>query len=151
MLAGLALVLLLLMTANPLTAHAGAEPEDVVRVLYPGGLPQDEAGMRRILSADLAEAIARVQSDDAIAQNGLVLDFDPVTNSQDPMVSDLAIETVNSQSETATVKAVFKNGGSPTEILYDLVKDAGEWRIRNIRHTESVDGGWDLRLVLGLQ
>lgn len=141
--------LMLLLGAG--VALAGSSPAEVVRALYPDGLPQDEAGLAKLLTADLAAAILAAQSPAAIETNGLVLDFDPVTDSQDPAVTDVAVEPVSEAGGKATVKARFKDSGQLKELTYELVAAGDIWRIRNITRAETSDGGWDLRLILGLQ
>jgi hypothetical protein len=106
----------------------------------------------RWLSASLvrlwAEADAKVAPGDEGPPG-----FDPVTNSQDPMVRAFAVVVERQDGGSATVAATFgaKKGGlrgQPTEtVRYDLVRERGVWKIDDIRGT--VDGkAWSIRKLL---
>ncbi len=74
--------------------------------------------------------------------------FDPVTNSQDPLVRAFAVAVEKHDVKTATVAATFRsyNNDSIT-VRYDLVRERGAWKIDDIRGT--VDGKeWSIRKLL---
>lgn len=81
------------------------------------------------------------------------LGFDPVTNSQDPLVQsfDSSIEKQDAKSATVAVHISDKPGAivTPTAggtVRYDMVLERGRWRIDDIRGT--VDTEWSLRKIL---
>jgi hypothetical protein len=62
------------------------------------------------------------------------LDFDPVSDSQDPSVLDLKVATESKGRRNAVVSASFHGPGGPrrTVLRYFLVKEAGAWKIDDI-------------------
>lgn len=81
------------------------------------------------------------------------LGFDPVTNSQDPLVLsfDTAIERQDGKSATVAVHISDKPGSiaAPTAggtVRYDMVLERGRWRIDDIRGT--IDTEWSVRKML---
>jgi hypothetical protein len=81
------------------------------------------------------------------------LGFDPVTNSQDPLVQsfDLAIEKQDATSATVAVHIADTSGAiaAPTPggtVRYDMVIERGRWVIDDIRGT--IDTAWSLRKIL---
>ena len=79
--------------------------------------------------------------------------FDPVTNSQDPLVKafDTAIEKQDAKSATVLVRISDKPGPitqpTPREFIrYDMVFEDGRWLIDDIRGT--VDTEWSVRKIL---
>jgi hypothetical protein len=80
------------------------------------------------------------------------VDFDPVSNSQDPDIKSYAIAVEKQDAASATL-AVTLTGSQPREkpddsvIRYDLVRDGVQWRIDDIRG--SIDGEpWSIRKLL---
>lgn len=79
--------------------------------------------------------------------------FDPVTNSQDPLLRafDTAIEKQDAKSATVLVRISDKPGPitqpAPRELIrYDMVREGGRWLIDDIRGT--VDTEWSVRKVM---
>jgi putative N-acetylmannosamine-6-phosphate epimerase len=81
------------------------------------------------------------------------VDFDPVTNSQEPDVKSFAVNAEKSDAGTAII-AVTITGRNPPRtnaadavIRYDFERDAGQWKIDDISGAE--DGKpWSLRSML---
>jgi hypothetical protein len=81
------------------------------------------------------------------------LGFDPVTNSQDPLVLafDMTIEKRDANSATVAVHISDKPGSivAPAAggtIRYDMVLERGRWVIDDIRGT--IDTEWSVRKIL---
>ena len=81
------------------------------------------------------------------------LDFDPVTNSQDPLVRafDTSIERQDAKSATVLVRISEKPGPiaqpAPRDFIrYDMVLERGRWVIDDIRGT--VDTEWSVRKIM---
>jgi hypothetical protein len=81
------------------------------------------------------------------------LDFDPVTNSQDPLVRafDTSIERQDAKSATVLVRISEKPGPiaqpAPRDFIrYDMVLERGRWVIDDIRGT--VDTAWSVRKIM---
>lgn len=88
-----------------------------------------------------------------------LIDFDPVTASQNPSTRSYRIalapaegrdlaqterEMLRRGAVTVLVKLVRRDDGTKQTIAYDLVLDHMRWKIDNIR-TVGGDDGWDLR------
>jgi len=71
------------------------------------------------------------------------LDFDPVTDSQDPLVEHLVIAA----ESAAEVRVTFNSGLDAHVLHYDMKPEGGGWKIDNIRGGAGADG-WDLRHIL---
>ena len=85
--------------------------------------------------------------------NEPIMDFDPVTNSQDPLVRafDTAIEKQDARTATVLVRISDKPGPITARarrefICYDMVLEHGRWVIDDIRGT--IDTEWSLRKML---
>jgi hypothetical protein len=74
--------------------------------------------------------------------------FDPVSNSQDPLVRAPKVAVEKDDGRTATVAATFRSHRrKPDTVRYDLVRERGAWKIDDIRGT--VDGKeWSIRKLL---
>lgn len=152
-----------LMLALGLAAPALAAettPEAVVQQIYSGKTPTtkgldiiDNAKLRaKYLSMDLAAAVKKDNDESAKSGDVGALDFDPVSDSQDPMIKDLKIEPLQVQGDKAQVKVSF-NTYDPKrdELLYDLVKEGGQWRVFNISKPGGGEDAWSLRQILSLK
>ena len=71
------------------------------------------------------------------------LDFDPVTDSQDPLVERLSI----TPESPAVVLVKFDSGTTHHILRYDMKSEGGGWKIDNIRGGSGADA-WDLRHIL---
>jgi Protein of unknown function (DUF3828) len=93
-----------------------------------------EAALReQYLSKRLCAALAEM---DKRTPEGDIpnLDFDVVSDSQDPDVHDLKISTESETPEKAAVVANFKSHDDTerTVLRYDLVQESGAWKINNV-------------------
>lgn len=81
--------------------------------------------------------------------NEPILDFDPVTNSQDPSVRNLAIDVESADSAKTVVAARFDSEGEKDAnvVRYIFVRDGGAWKLDDIRG-ERGDDKWDLREII---
>ncbi|WP_448951732.1 DUF3828 domain-containing protein [Labrys neptuniae] len=139
---------------------AEAPPEALVKQIYAGKTPETKgidiignAKLRaKYLSTDLAAAVKK--DIDQSAKSGEVgaLDFDPVSDSQDPMIKDLKIEPATVQGDKAEVKVSFDRGDAKRdELVYVLVKENDQWRVFNISKQGSAEEAWSLRQMLSLK
>ena len=101
----------------------------------------------RWLSAPLiklwAEADSKVEKGD-MGPPG----FDPVSNSQDPLVRTPTVKVEKQDGQSATVAATFRSHNAKSiTVRYDLVRERGAWKIDDIRG--DVDGQeWAMRKML---
>jgi hypothetical protein len=63
------------------------------------------------------------------------MEFDPVTNSQDPQVRSFDVKTEKQDDTTATVAATFwsQRKEPPMTVRYDFVREGNQWKIDDIR------------------
>lgn len=146
------------MTMSALAAETS--PEATVGQIYSGKTPETKgidiignAKLRaKYLSKDLAAAVKKDIDESAKSGEVGALDFDPVSDSQDPMIKDLKIEPASVQGDRAQVGVSF-NRGDPKrdELVYDLVKENEQWRVSNISKKGSAEEAWSLRQMLSLK
>ena len=81
------------------------------------------------------------------------VDFDPVTNSQDPDVRSFTVMPEKLDAGTAVIAVTIVGNNAPranaadATIRYDFVRDGGHWKIDDIRG--AVDGKpWSIRSML---
>ncbi len=111
-----------------------------------GGVSLVDAG-DKLLAPELAKAVA---DDSAAARKRMeapLLEFDPFANAQDWSLEGVTVDVDMHGSDTATATVRFKNFGSPTTVLIDLVALAGGWRIHDVR----TPGAKGLRAMYGLK
>jgi len=75
--------------------------------------------------------------------NEPILDFDPVTDSQDPQVEKLAIAA---EGDTAAV-ATFFSGDVKHVVRYSFVREGAAWKVDDISGGAG-DDKWDLRDII---
>ena len=133
-------------------------PKDVVVAIYhvaagPKGDYQvpsaiDDNQVRKHFTRSL---IAAQKAMDARSKklNEPILDFDPVTNSQDPSVRNLAIDVESADAARTVVAARFDSEGAEAQniVRYIFVREAGAWRLDDITGENGPDK-WDLREVM---
>ena len=81
------------------------------------------------------------------------LDFDPITNSQDPSVKTLKIEQDGESDGEAAVKASFSSHDDPglSVVRYIFVRENKAWKLdtmSGVRTGSPGDSGWELRKLI---
>ncbi len=154
----------LLTTVSPALAESPA-PSDPVAILtaiytraakgkgHGGGgfLIESKAAKSKHLSKALVTLWAKA---DARTPKGDVgpVDFDPVTNSQEPDVKSFRVDAEKMEVDKATLAVIItghRNDRKPADqiVRYDFVREANSWRIDDIRG--SSDGeAWSIRKML---
>lgn len=106
----------------------------------------------KYLSKSLAALWARA---DARTRKGEVgpIDFDPVTNSQDPDVKSFKVIAEKQEGDKATIAVTIEGHQGPRPkpadqtVRYHLVQEDGQWKIDDIKG--AVDGSpWSVRALL---
>jgi len=154
----------LLAPVLPRHAAAADDPAGILTAIYTrvakgkgdgGGtfVIQTKASRTKYLSNALvalwAKADARTRKGD-----GGPVDFDPVTNSQDPDVKSFKVVAEKQGADKATIAVTIESHqrearANPADntIRYDFVHEAGHWKIDDIKG--AVDGGpWSVRALL---
>ena len=78
------------------------------------------------------------------------LDFDPVTNSQDPSVTRLTISVESSDAAKTVVSAKFYPQGARDQdnIRYVFVREAGAWKLDDMTGDKGGKERWVLRNIM---
>ena len=146
-------LLLAAAAAVPTAARAAGEssPVDVTTAIYriyagPKGDYQtgnlDDKRVAVYLSKSLRAALKAM---DARSKklNEPILDFDPVTDSQDPQVEKLAIAAEGDAAAVAT----FYSGDVKHVVRYSFVREGDAWKVDDIAGGAG-DDKWDLRDII---
>ena len=153
----------LLAATLPNEAPAADDPAGIITAIYTraakgkgdsGGafVFENKAAKANYLSKSLIALWAKA---DARTRKGDVgpVDFDPVTNSQDPDVKSFKVAVEKQEADKATIAVTIDGHQGPRTkpadgtIRYDFVRDAGPWKIDDIRG--SVEGEpWSIRGLL---
>jgi hypothetical protein len=116
-----------------------------------GFVIESKAAKAKYLSRQLIELWAKADAHTPKGDVGPV-DFDPVTNSQDPEVKSFKVVTEKLEADKAAI-AVTITGSRPRAkaadqiVHYDFVRDGDKWKIDDIKGSD--DGStWSIRGML---
>ena len=135
-------------------------PEDIVRWIYAEAVKKEKDGsqkggtifggkgpIRRLFSVaflrewDAAQARIKKSGD-------LGLDFDPVSNSQDPSIGKVEFKIENESAGKTRVAATFGSledpKAAPQTVRYDCVREGNAWKLDDIAGSVEQDP-WSLR------
>ena len=112
---------------------------------------ENKAAKAKYLSKALVALWAKA---DAHTPKGDVgpIDFDPVTNSQEPDVKSFKVDAEKTEADKATLAVTItghRNDRKPADqiVRYDFVREANSWKIDDIKR--SSDGeAWSIRKML---
>jgi hypothetical protein len=126
-------------------AQAAGKPSDVVKRIYTFSAGKTgawdtpsayfDAGMRK---ATFTRAFtAAIEEEDGLLNGDIgAIDFDPISNSQDPAVQNLVITDVETGPSAARVEARFRMGADASApqglVSYRLIIEGGQWRVDDI-------------------
>jgi len=153
------------LAASPLRAQppSSDDPAGIMTAIYTrvakgkgedGGnfVIESKAARAKYLSKSLAAQWAKMDARTPKGEVGAV-DFDPITNSQDPDVASFKVTPEKQQTDKATLAVTItghrneRKEQADNVIRYDLVREAGRWKIDDIRG--AVDGKpWSIRQML---
>lgn len=151
--------------ASPALAQApgSADPVAMLKAIYTraasgkgdsGGafIIADKTAKAKYLSKSLVALWTKADAHTPKGDIGPV-DFDPVTNSQDPDVATFKITPDKMEADTATVSVSFtghhtaRKNEADQVVRYDFVREQDTWKIDDIKGT--VDGqAWSIRTLL---
>jgi hypothetical protein len=154
----------LLAPVLPRPAAAADDPAGILTAIYAraakgkgdgGGtfVIQTKAARTKYLSNGLVVLWAKADARTKLGDSGPV-DFDPVTNSQDPDVKSFRLAAEQQEAGKATVAVTIEShqrearaNAADKTIRYDFVQEAGQWKIDDIKG--AVDGSpWSVRALL---
>jgi hypothetical protein len=153
------------LTAAEISAQAPSpnDPVAIVNSIYTraaerkgdgggGFVYENKTAKAKFLSKSLIALWARADAHTPKDDVGPV-DFDPVTNSQDPDVKSFKVDAENLAADKAVIAATIADRYTPPRkpadhvVRYDFVRDGSQWKINDIRG--SSDGEpWSIRAML---
>jgi hypothetical protein len=154
-----------LLAASPAIAQAPTQndPLAIVNAIYAraakgkgdgggGFVTADKAAKAKYLSKALVALWAKADAHTPKGDVGPV-DFDPVTNSQEPDVKSVVVTSEKATTDSATIMVNITGSNGPrakaadSVVRYDFVRDGGHWRIDDIRSASDGEP-WSLRALL---
>ena len=154
----------LLAPVLPRPAAAADDPTGILTAIYAraakgkgdgGGtfVIQTKANRTKYLSNALVVLWAKADARTKQGDSGPV-DFDPVTNSQDPDLKSFKVVAEKQEADKATIAVTIEShqregrvNPADKTIRYDFVHEAGQWKIDDIKG--AVDGSpWSVRALL---
>ena len=140
-----------------------ADPADIITAIYTraakgkgsgGGafIIENKAAKAKYLSKSLVELWAKADAHTPKGDVGPV-DFDPVTNSQEPDVKSFTVSAEKQDADKAAIAVVITGRNAPARkpadqtIRYEFVRDAAEWKIDDIKGASDGEP-WSIRDML---
>jgi hypothetical protein len=116
-----------------------------------GFVYENKAAKAKYLSKSLIELWAKADKHTPKGDVGPV-DFDPVTNSQDPDVKGFTVNAEKLEADKATIAATLKSGHRPRKagddvVRYEFVHEVSGWKIDDIKG-KSDGEPWSIRDML---
>jgi hypothetical protein len=162
-LSGAATLLAVVLQHRALVALEPSDPASILTGIYTRAAQgKGDAGGNFVVgnkiarSKYLSKPLAALWSKaDARTRKGEVgpVDFDPITNSQDPDVKSFKVVNEKQEADKATIAITIEGHQGPRPkpsdqtVRYDLVREDGQWKIDDIRGT--ADGKpWSVRSLL---
>jgi hypothetical protein len=133
------------------------DPVAIINAIYArdgGGafIIENQAAKAKYLSKALIELWAKADAHTPKGDVGPV-DFDPVTNSQEPNVKSFKLVPEKLEADKAVVAVTISGRGAPrpksvdNTIRYNLVRDDGQWKIDDIGGASDGEA-WSIRSML---
>jgi len=112
---------------------------------------ENKAAKAKYLSKALVALWAKADAHTPKGDVGPV-DFDPVTNSQEPDVKSFKVDAEKMEADKAIVAVTIighRNDRKPADLIvrYDFVREAGSWRIDDIKGSSGGEA-WSIRKML---
>ena len=145
------------------TAPAPDDPAGIITAIYTraakgrgdsGGafIIENKAAKAKYLSKSMVELWAKADAHTPKGDVGPV-DFDPVTNSQEPDVKAFKVVAEKLEAEKAIIAATITGRNTPSRkpadrtVRYDFVRDTGAWKIDDIKGASDGEP-WSIRDML---
>jgi Protein of unknown function (DUF3828) len=140
----LAFLLALALGANAARAQVDADPVSLITAIYKT-YEGTEPGLPHVYSRRLQ---ALIDKDEKETPEGMVgrIDWDVIVDGQDWQLSELKIALVSQTPIRAEVQATFKNFGDPNDMLFELGREDGGWRIDDIQ--KALKPRWTMSKIL---
>jgi hypothetical protein len=129
-----------------IAAPADSDPVSLIKAIYATyASDNDNPGLPHIYSKRLQ---ALIDEDEKETPEGMVgrIDWDVFIDGQDWKLTELNIALVSKTADKAQVRATFKNFGEPSNMLFDLVREEGHWRVDDV--TKTLPPRWTMSKIL---
>ncbi len=125
-----------------------SDPVSLIKAIYRTYIAdkgKDNPGLPHIYSKRLQ---ALIDKDEKETPEGMVgrIDWDVFVDGQDWKLTELKIALVSKSADKAEVRATFKNFGEPSNMLFDLVREDGHWRVDDV--TKTLPPRWTMSKIL---
>jgi hypothetical protein len=154
-----------LVFAMPVFAAASAklhEPSEIVTELYritagpkgdyDGPSAFEDKQIRVLYFSKSLRAAVIAMEKKSKKTDEVILDFDPITDSQAPSVKNLSIKEESRTDSKATVAAQFwysLEDKVPFIVRYDFIKEGTDWKLDDIRgKSDDKEPVWSLREII---
>jgi hypothetical protein len=117
-----------------------------------GFVIENKAAKARYLSKSLIELWAKADAHTPKGDVGPV-DFDPVTNSQDPDVKSFKVDTEKLEADKAVITVTITGRNAPPRkgadqvVRYEFVREGDKWKIDDIKGASDGEP-WSIRAML---
>ena len=140
---------------------AANDPVAIVTAIYTraakgmgggGFVIENKAAKTKYLSKSLIELWAKADAHTPKGDVGPV-DFDPVTNSQEPDVKSFKVDTEKLEADRAIIAVTITGRNTPPRkgadqvVRYEFVREADKWRIDDIKGASDGEP-WSIRAML---
>jgi hypothetical protein len=128
-------------------AYAAAfdsDPVSLIKAIYKT-YEEDKPQPKHIYSKRLQ---ALIDKDEKETPEGMVgrIDWDVFVDGQDWKLTELNITLVSKSADKAQVRATFKNFDHASNMLFDLVREDGHWRVDDV--TKTLPPRWTMSKIL---
>ena len=113
---------------------------------------ENKAAKAKYLSKSLVELWTKADAHTPKGDVGPV-DFDPVTNSQEPDIKSFKVVAEKTEADKAAIAVTFTGRNTPPRkpgdqtVRYDFVREAGHWKIDDIKGASDGEP-WSIRAML---
>jgi len=116
-----------------------------------GFVIENKSAKAKYLSKSLIALWAKADAHTPKGDVGPV-DFDPVTNSQDPDIKSFNVEAEKLEADKALIAVTMTGHGAPRKaadqvVRYDLVREGKDWKIDDIKGASDGEP-WSIRAML---
>jgi hypothetical protein len=141
--------LFLVLCLRPSAAHAAkaaidSDPVSLIKAIYKT-YETDNPGLPHIYSKRLQALIDKDEKETPQGDVGRI-DWDVFIDGQDWKLTELKIALVSKSADKAEVRATFKNFDQPSNMLFDLVREEGHWRVDDV--TKTIPPRWTMSKIL---
>jgi Protein of unknown function (DUF3828) len=121
-----------------------SDPVSLIKAIYKT-YEEDKPQPKHIYSKRLQALIDKDEKETSEGEVGRI-DWDVFVDGQDWKLTELAITLVSKSADTAQVRATFKNFDQSSNMLFDLVRENGRWRVDDV--TKTLPPRWTMSKIL---